>query len=127
MIGFIFICPVKIRFSWCRLTIGFALTFLVVKAFEWSHKFHVGLYPLSDVMVDKPLGERVFYGIYYVATGLHAVHVLVGMVLLTYVAVRIAQKRITAERSCWMVNAGLYWHLVDLIWIYLFPLFYLIA
>ena len=108
------------------ITVLLAGVFMVIKYFEWTHKFHVGLYPGSEVMVDMPEGQQAYFGIYYLATGLHGLHVLVGMAVLTFVAVRILQGRVTRERGCLVVNCGLYWHLVDLVWIYIFPLFYLI-
>jgi len=100
--------------------------FLINKYFEWSTKIHHGIYPRGPEMADLPDGEVVFYGLYYVMTGLHALHVIVGMVFLTFMLVFVYKDKITFDNSQKLENAGLYWHLVDIIWIFLFPLFYLI-
>ncbi len=108
-------------------TIGCGLVFLVIKAVEWSAKFHHGLYPGAAHLSAQPHGEQVFFGLYFTMTGLHGVHVLVGITVLAVVARMIASGKITQERFITLENAGLYWHLVDIIWIFLLPLFYLAA
>ncbi len=108
-------------------TLALASLFLVFKGFEWSHKFHLGLYPDSAVMLALPRGEIVFYGLYFTMTGLHALHVVIGMVVIVFAMVGVWRGRVHAQRISLIDNAGLYWHLVDLIWIFLFPLFYLIG
>jgi cytochrome c oxidase subunit 3 len=107
-------------------TIGFALTFLVIKAFEWGAKFSHGIYPGSEEMLTKPAGEQVFYGLYFTMTGLHALHVIIGAVLILFAMTFMARGKIRPDRIGFLENIGLYWHLVDLVWIFLFPLFYLI-
>jgi cytochrome c oxidase subunit 3 len=109
------------------LTVALALCFLVNKFFEWSAKFDRGIYPGSEHMKSLPVGENVFNALYFAMTGLHGLHVLVGSVLLSVVATLVARGRVNREDFVILENAGLYWHLVDLIWIFLFPLFYLIA
>lgn len=109
------------------LTLVFAAGFLVIKSFEWGHKFEADLYPASATMLEKPAGEQVFYGLYFTMTGLHALHVVLGGALLLVTLVLIAKGRIRPERMGLFENAGLYWHLVDLVWIFLFPLFYLLG
>lgn len=109
------------------VTLILALLFMVNKYFEWSHKFHYDLYPGSGVMMNMEHGEILFFGLYYMMTGLHALHVLVGMVLLTITLVKVQRGRITVERYHLLENSALYWHLVDLIWIFLFPLLYLVT
>jgi cytochrome c oxidase subunit 3 len=109
------------------LTIVLALAFMVNKYFEWSAKFHHGIYPGSDTLLGKPAGEIVFFGLYYVMTGLHGLHVIIGIVLIA-VMMRLTSKGIINNDSyVKLESAGLYWHLVDIIWIFLFPLFYLIT
>jgi cytochrome c oxidase subunit 3 len=109
------------------ITILLALFFLINKFFEWSAKFHHGIYPGSEELLSKSSGEILFFGLYYVMTGLHGVHVIVGMVLIA-VMTRMTRKEIINKDSyVRLENAGLYWHLVDIIWIFLFPLFYLIT
>ncbi len=117
--------PASIRLM--LATVGLGVAFLCIKAFEWSHKFEVGLYPGAEALLDRPRGEVVFFGLYYVMTGLHAVHVLAGAVLIGVIAARAARGRVRPGGASLIENAGLYWHLVDAIWIYLFPLFYLIG
>jgi cytochrome c oxidase subunit 3 len=102
------------------------LVFLVNKYFEWGHKFAIGLYPNSPVLTSGPPGKNIFFGLYYVITGLHGLHVVIGMTLLAISFVLVYRNRITGHHFAMLENSGLYWHLVDLIWIFVFPLFYLI-
>lgn len=164
----------KASLVFLALTIGFGLWFLANKYVEWSAKIHHGLYPGSPELTRHTPGENLFYGLYYGMTGLHGLHVLVGVAVLTFMFIALARKprkKILLKSSphhqliledqqgekVWKVNlsqeveeigvilygqeeptthqrclsrlenAGLYWHLVDLIWIFLFPLFYLIT
>lgn len=102
------------------------VVFLVNKYFEWGHKFETGIYPGSEVLTAGPQGKNVFFGLYYVITGLHGVHIVIGLALLLFSLAWVLKGRVTSERFALLENAGLYWHLVDLIWIFIFPLFYLI-
>ena len=105
-----------------------ALVFLVLKALEWGAKIEHRIYPGSEhLLQDLTGGENVFFGLYFTMTGLHALHVIAGMTLLAVARRKVRKEEITAERSVFLENSGLYWHLVDLVWIYLFPLFYLIG
>ncbi|MGA2380079.1 MAG: cytochrome c oxidase subunit 3 family protein [Spirochaetia bacterium] len=108
-------------------TIGFGFAFLVVKAFEWGAKFQHGLYPRAAELGTRPHGEILYFGLYFTMTGLHALHVIIGMVVLSVMLAWVLGKKVTQQRSAVLENAGLYWHLVDIIWIFLFPLFYLIS
>jgi cytochrome c oxidase subunit 3 len=99
----------------------------VNKYFEWIAKFHHGLYPNSPDLLKRAPGEVLFFGLYFSMTGLHGVHVIAGMVLLSIMLVLLARKRIHQKDYVKIENAGLYWHLVDVIWIFLLPLFYLAA
>ncbi len=107
-------------------SIVFGLLFLVNKYFEWGHKFEIGIYPGSQTLKQAGHGKSIFYGLYYVITGLHGLHIVIGMTLLSISFYFIASNRVHAERYVVLENSGLYWHLVDLIWIFIFPLFYLI-
>ena len=109
------------------ITIFLALFFLVNKYFEWTAKFHHGIYPGSEQLLSKSSGEILFFGLYYVMTGLHGVHVIVGMFLIAVMTRMTRRDIITKDSYVRLENAGLYWHLVDIIWIFLFPLFYLIT
>ena len=109
------------------LTIVLALGFMVNKYFEWSAKFHHGIYPGSETLLSKPAGEIIFFGLYYVMTGLHGLHVIIGVVLIAVMMRFTSNGVITSDSYVKLESAGLYWHLVDIIWIFLFPLFYLIT
>jgi cytochrome c oxidase subunit 3 len=106
-----------------------ALTFLVVKGFEYSHHIHAGALPgplfRYPPMAELP-GASLFFTIYFFSTGLHAIHVMVGMAVLTYVLVRTLRGAFSPAYHTPVELGGLYWHLVDLIWIFLFPLLYLV-
>jgi cytochrome c oxidase subunit 3 len=107
-------------------TILCGLAFLVNKYFEWGHKIGHGIYPKGPALADMSDGEVLFFGLYYVMTGLHGLHIIVGLIFITFVLVFIIRGSLNPTNLQKLENAGLYWHLVDLIWIFLFPLFYLI-
>lgn len=114
-------------------TIFLAITFLVIKAFEYEHKFHLGIAPgmfwdpVPEVLerIDHPKAN-MFFNIYYMITALHAVHVAVGVGLIFWIYLRARKGHFNSEYFTPVEITGLYWHLVDLIWIFLFPLLYLI-
>lgn len=108
------------------VTIIAAGIFMVNKYFEWTAKFEHGLFPGMEHYAELANGERLFYFLYFFMTGLHALHVIVGAIFLLFVIRAINQQKVRQDKFMFLENAGLYWHLVDLIWIYLFPLFYLI-
>lgn len=107
-------------------TLSFALGFMIIKYIEWTTKFSHGIIPGSESLTSRPHGEVIFYGMYFSMTGLHAVHVIVGAIIITFMLVFVIKRKITPDNYAKLENAGLYWHLVDLIWIFLFPLFYLL-
>lgn len=108
------------------LSLVCGLVFLINKYFEWSAKIHHGIFPNSERLLDGPPGESIFFGLYYVITGLHGIHIIIGMTLLGISLVFVRTNRVTHKRFALLENSGLYWHLVDLIWIFVFPLFYLV-
>lgn len=103
-----------------------AAIFLINKFFEWDHKIALNLYPGSDLMLSLKHGTILFFGLYYFMTGLHALHILIGIILLSLCFQKVQSGKINAENHILLVNITLYWHLVDLIWMFLFPLLYLI-
>jgi cytochrome c oxidase subunit 3 len=109
-------------------TILFALAFLVIKYFEYSHKFHEGTLPGRFYTYEglRTEGAPMFFSVYFLATGLHGFHVVVGMCVLLWVAFHVARGRFSPRYYTPVELGGLYWHLVDLIWIFLYPLLYLI-
>lgn len=110
-------------------TILFAVTFLVVKYFEYAHKFHVGqlpgkFYTFTGIEGTNP---HIFFSIYFAMTGLHALHILIGIGLISWLIWKTKQGAFSSAYYSPIENVGLFWHLVDMIWIFLFPLFYLIG
>ncbi len=101
--------PKAAKMLW--LTFGGGLTFLIVKAFEWTYEISHG-YTITT---------NTFWSFYYTAAGLHAAHVLAGITIMAIVA-RDAAKNLELQR---VELIGLYWHFVDLVWIFLFPLLYI--
>lgn len=108
------------------LTMALAVIFLINKFFEWTIKFEHGLYPGGQELATRELGQQVFFSLYFAMTGLHGLHVLIGMAVLGWV-LSLTGKSVVPGEPVVLENAGLYWHLVDLIWIFLFPLFYLVT
>jgi cytochrome c oxidase subunit 3 len=110
-------------------TILLASVFLVVKYFEYSHKIHLGLLPGKYFSFQGIEGTNphVFFSVYFVITGLHGLHVIAGMLVISWVLLRTWQGEFSSEYYTPVENAGLYWHLVDLIWIFVFPLLYLVG
>lgn len=111
------------------LTLAFAFGFLVIKYFEYSHKIHDGLLPgrLFTYSGGGPAEQAMFFGFYFAMTGLHGFHVLVGIFLIAWIAIRAQKGQFSSAYYTPVDLVGLYWHLVDLIWIYLFPLLYLVS
>lgn len=101
--------------------------FLGNKYFEWLGKIHHEIYPGSPRLLERDSGEVLFYGLYYSMTGLHGLHVLVGLVVLSLMGILILKGRVNEGNLAPLENSGLYWHLVDILWVFLFPLFYLIT
>ena len=101
--------------------------FLADKGYEWSIEIGRGIYPNGPQLLKRGPGEILFFGLYFTMTGLHGVHVLAGMALLSFALIQLRRGRIRQGDSGFLENAGLYWHLVDVIWIFLLPLFYLAA
>jgi cytochrome c oxidase subunit 3 len=117
----------KLSLLLISVTIILGLVFLVNKYFEWSEKISHHIYPGSEVLESWGRGDVMFFGLYYFMTGLHALHIIIGLTFIIVVFVRIKNNKITYDNYSLLENSGLYWHLVDLIWIFLFPLFYLIT
>jgi len=117
---------VKLSLALIWATIVFAGVFLVIKYFEWTTKFDHGLFPGMDHYNHLEPGEKLFFFLYYFMTGLHGLHVIIGGIVLGFVIRGIKKGTVNQGRFIFLENGGLYWHLVDIIWIFLFPLFYLI-
>lgn len=117
------------------LTLIFAGTFLVIKYFEYTHKFHCGHLPgiyyqphiAPDCVSIVGQNPHVFFSIYFMMTGLHGIHVVAGMVLIIWLIIRTSKGHFNSSYYTPIEIVGLFWHLVDLVWIFLFPLLYLIG
>ena len=107
-------------------TILCALGFLAIKYVEWSAKIGHGIFPGSPRLQAGTPGESVFFGLYYLTTGIHGLHVVIGGTLLAWVGTRVRRGAIHQGNYVLLENGALYWHLVDLIWIFIFPLYYLV-
>jgi cytochrome c oxidase subunit 3 len=117
------------------VTIACAFIFLIVKYFEYQHKFDAGLLPAKfyhpnhhhlSPGPELPANAGSFYSIYFMMTGVHGIHVIVGIGVMFWVWLRNQRGEFSSEFFTPVDLVALYWHLVDLIWIYLFPLLYLI-
>lgn len=117
----------KTALIYIGITLFCAAVFLVNKYFEWGHKIEHGLYPGSDLMPLLDRGHHLYFSLYFFMTGLHALHILIGMTLLLVCYFQVKSKKIHSKDYVLLENGALYWHLVDLIWIFLFPLMYLIT
>jgi cytochrome c oxidase subunit 3 len=117
----------KLSMVLLMVTMVLGLLFLVNKGVEWGTKIEHGIYPNSPALLARAQGEILFFGLYYVMTGLHGLHVLVGVCVLCGMLMLIAKDKLNQMCFVPLENTGLYWHLVDIIWIFLYPLFYLIT
>ena len=115
--------------GYLAVTILFGVTFLVIEMSEWRMLYKEGLAPGFNFTyrdVD-PSHVQLFFGLYFSMTGLHASHVTIGVILLTVMAIRAYRGVFNRHYYTPIEISGLYWHFVDLVWIFLFPLYYLIA
>jgi cytochrome c oxidase subunit III len=111
------------------LTIALGTTFLGVKAYEYWHKWHEHLVPGPSFAYHGPdaTNAQLFFSLYFAMTGLHALHMIIGIGLLGVLTVRGAQGMFNRFYYTPVELSGLYWHFVDLVWIFLFPLLYLLG
>jgi cytochrome c oxidase subunit 3 len=112
------------------LTLACAVVFLIIKAFEYYAKYQDGKIPGPGFKWDNegapaPVAE-LFFSLYFAMTGLHAAHVIVGILIIGTLAVLVKRNHHSVRDFIPTELVGLYWHFVDLVWIFLFPLFYLI-
>jgi cytochrome c oxidase subunit 3 len=117
----------SVRFLMATLIL--AGIFLVVKYFEYSHKIHLGqlpgkFYTFKGIQGTNP---HIFFSVYFMMTGLHGIHVIGGMSVIAVLMRKMMRGSFNANYYTPIDLIGLYWHLVDLIWIFLFPLLYLIG
>ncbi len=105
------------------------MIFMVIKAFEYSHKMHLGLLPgdLYTFAGAESGSMAMYFSFYFLMTGLHGSHVLIGMGLIAWLWFRARKNEFNKDYYTPLEVVGLFWHLVDVIWIYLFPLLYLVG
>ncbi len=116
---------------WLILTILCGCIFMVVKYFEYSAKFEHGMLPGKYYSAHLHGYEieglpHIFFAVYFMMTGLHGFHVVVGLAVMIWIYIRAGRGDFSASNYAAVENTGLYWHLVDLVWIFLFPLLYLV-
>jgi cytochrome c oxidase subunit 3 len=110
-------------------TVLLAFCFLVIKYFEYEHKFHLGLLPggfFHNTTLHHPKAP-LFFSLYFMMTGLHGVHVVLGIGLILWILRRSVRREFSSSYYTPVELVGFYWHFVDLVWIYLFPLLYLVG
>jgi cytochrome c oxidase subunit III len=119
--------PKRIAF-WIGMTMILGSIFLGVKAYEYMQKWEHGLFPANFFFQAPDAGhQRIFYSLYFAMTGLHATHMVIGMGIMVYIATQALKGAYTEKWYTPVEIMGLYWHFVDLVWIFLFPLLYLIG
>ena len=113
------------KFIWT--TIILAIIFVTIKYFEWSHEIHMGIYPGSPTLDALEDGTKLFFGLYFTMTGLHGLHIIIGVGVMLWVLALINSGKITQTNFVILENTALYWDLVHLVWVFVFPIFYLIG
>jgi cytochrome c oxidase subunit 3 len=117
----------RLAASLVALTVAFGLVFLVIKGVEYADHIHNGMYPgaIGELVWARPVrGVGVFVALYYLMTGLHALHVTAGIAVLTWLGSRIVKGTVTRRFAHPLELGVLYWHLVDMVWVFLWPMFY---
>ncbi len=114
--------------NWLLLTMALGLTFLVIKFFEYKHKYDLHHIPGVNFQFEGPHARQVeiFISLYFAMTGLHALHMLIGFGILSTIAWMAHKGRFSKDWYTPVEMSGLYWHFVDIVWIFLFPLLYLV-
>lgn len=117
------------QIGFLALTMLLGMVFLGIKGFEYTHKFAEGLVPGRSFALTGPNAPSVqlFFSFYFAMTGMHALHMVVGEAILAVLLVQAWRGRYTREYFTPVEISGLYWHFVDIVWIFLFPLLYLVA
>lgn len=125
------------RATWAlAITVACGAVFMVIKYFEYTHKFHMGIFPgqMLNIEMLKEHGYNVqhpnlglYFGFYFCMSGLHGLHVLIGMGLITWVMIKNMKREFNPNYYTPVEGVGIFWHIVDLIWIFLFPLLYLVG
>jgi len=121
--------PPKTQMFWLISTMTLGAAFLGVKVIEYSDKFEHHLVPGPDFQWpgQYPAGAEIFYSLYFSMTGLHALHMIIGLGIMTVITIMAWRRQFDADYYTPVEVSGLYWHFVDIVWIFLFPLLYLVG
>jgi cytochrome c oxidase subunit 3 len=116
-------------FRWIIGTMILGAVFLGVKVIEYTEKYHHHLIPGSSFQYEGPHAGpmKIFYSLYFCMTGMHALHMVIGIGIMLWLLPRVRRGLYSADYFTPVENFGLYWHFVDIVWIFLFPLLYLIG
>ncbi len=107
---------------------GLGVVFLAIKAYEYVTEFREGLMPGPGFRLADQPGAELFFNLYYAATGLHALHLTIGVLLMLGLSARLLGGYLKVpERSTSVELPGLYWHVVDMVWVFLYPTLYLVS
>ena len=117
---------IKWLFRFLIITVLFALAFLAVKGLEYDEDIHEHLWPGPHFKAELPPQAQIFWVLYWIMTGVHALHVTVGVGLLSTMAWMTSRRKFSDAYHTPIEMSALYWHFVDIIWIFLYPLLYLI-
>ena len=118
----------QLTVTWLLLTMALGLTFLVIKFFEYKHKYDLGHIPGANFHFEGAHADQVemFISLYFALTGLHALHMVIGFGIMSVMTWMAWKGRFSPEWYTPIELSGLYWHFVDIVWIFLFPLLYLV-
>ena len=121
--------PPKTQVGWIVATMILGAMFLGVKVVEYKDKFDHHLVPGPNFVWEGkyPEAAEIFYSLYFCMTGLHALHMIIGLGIMTVIATMAWRRQFDAHWYTPVEISGLYWHFVDIVWIFLFPLLYLIG
>ena len=111
-------------------TIILALAFLVIKGFEWRAEYNHGIFLMHDQLLPEsslPFGQKLFFGLYFSMTGLHGLHIIIGIGLMFWLIQRINAGLVRQDHYIFHWNIALYWDIVHLIWVFVFPYYYMIG
>ena len=111
-------------------TILLAITFLVIKGFEWRAEYNHGIFLMHGEMLPESgmaFGKKLFFGMYFTMTGIHGFHIIIGIGLMIWLLKRINAGKVSPEHHILHWNIALYWDIVHLIWVFVFPYYYMIG
>jgi cytochrome c oxidase subunit 3 len=111
-------------------TIILAIAFLIIKGFEWTAEYNHGIFLMhGEMLADSGMsfGKKMFFGMYFTMTGIHGFHIIIGIGLMIWLLKRINAGKVSPEHHILHWNIALYWDIVHLIWVFVFPYYYMIG